>query len=328
MKRALISGIAGQDGSYLSELLLSKGYEVHGIELPLPEGTEGKLSNIHHVGDRLHLHFGCLTDNDWSLSIVKKVNPDECYHLAASTFVSYSDAEEGSILANNILSTHSLLAALKQFSPKCKLFFAGSAEMFGDVKVSPQNEITSFNPRSVYGISKVAGHHLVKYYRQHHGLFSCSGIMYNHESPRRAEHFVTRKITTHVAKIKLGLENKLLLGNLDAVRDWRYAPDYVMAMWLMLQQEIPRDYVLATGKLHSVRDFVEVAFRCTALDYRDFVEIDSRFYRDVELVPLCGSPIKAERDIGWNPSKDFKEIVSEMVAHDLTNLMLHTFCRS
>ena len=320
MKKALITGIAGQDGSYLADLLLAKGYEVFGIELPTSKGCEDKLINLQHADDHLHLYFGYFADEEWLLSVIEQIVPEECYHLAASTFVSYKVTEEEPILANNILSTHRLLAAIKKLSPKCKFFFAGSAEMFGDVQVSPQDETTSFRPRSIYGISKVAGHQLVKYYRQHHGLFSGTGIMYNHESPRRAEHFVTKKITTYAAKIKLGLENKLLLGNLDAVRDWGYAPDYVMAMWMMLQQEKPSDYVFATGKLHSVRDFVDSAFQSLDLDYRDYVEIDARFYRDVESVSLCGSSTKANRDFGWYSSKCFNEMVVEMVNHDLKNL--------
>jgi len=315
LKKALITGIAGQDGSYLAELLLAKGYEVHGIELPLCD-----VKNVDGIRDRIHLHLGLIRQPEWLEMVLREVDPDECYHLAASSFVSYSPNDEDLILSNNILSTQQLFSALKQLIPKCKVFFASTAEMFGCASTSPQNEETSFNPKSIYGISKVSGYHLVKYYRRHHGLFSCSGVLYNHESPRRGEHFVTRKITKTAAKIKLGLVQKLYLGNLEAVRDWGYAPDYVKAMWLMLQQETPSDYVLATGVLHSVRDFVDITFRSLALDYRDFVEIDPCFYRDAELVPLCGDSSKAKSVLGWESRKSLEEIVAEMVDHDLSIL--------
>ena len=260
-QKALITGIAGQDGSYLAELLLSKGYEVHGIVRRIAiEDTEHKLKNILHIENKINLHVASL-DNVLSLiKTVKDVAPDELYHLAASSFVSYSFEDEISILNNNVNSTHYLLAAINEFAPKCRIYFAGSSEMFGHVSQSPQDENTPFNPRSIYGISKVASYHLVKNYRQQYGTFACTGILYNHESPRRGYEFVTRKIVSSAVKIKLGLQKDLELGNLDAYRDWGYAPDYVKAMWLMLQAEEPDDYVIASGETHSVRTFAEIAF--------------------------------------------------------------------
>ena len=267
-KVALITGIAGQDGSYLAEFLLSKGYEVHGIVRRIAiEDAEHKLKNISHLLDKITLHTASL-DNVLSLiKTVRDVSPDECYHLAASSFVSYSFEDEISILNNNVNSTHYLLAAIKEFSPQCRVYFAGTSEMFGTVTHSPQNEKTPFNPRSIYGISKVASYHLVKNYRELYELFACTGILYNHESPRRGYEFVTRKIVSAAVKIKLGLQEELILGNLDSCRDWGYAPDFVKVMWLMLQAATPDDYVVATGETHSVREFVETAFSCLDLDY-------------------------------------------------------------
>lgn len=293
-KKALITGIAGQDGSYLAELLLSKGYEVHGIVRRIAiEDTEHKLKNLSGIHDKIFLHVASL-DNVLSLiKTIKELVPDECYHLAASSFVSYSFEDEISILNNNVDSTHYLLAAIREFSPKCRIYFAGSSEMFGNADHSPQDESTPFNPRSIYGISKVAGYHLLKNYREQYGLFGCAGLLYNHESPRRGYEFVTRKIVSSAVKIKLGLENALTLGNLDAFRDWGYAPDYVNAMWHMLQDNSPDDYVVATGETHSVREFVETAFSYLDLDYKKFVKIDPKLYRPSEKIQLCGNPSKS-----------------------------------
>src|SRR5512138_3800309 len=279
-KKALITGIAGQDGSYLADLLLSKGYEVHGIVRRIAiEDSTHKLKNIGHIHDRLKLHVASL-DNVLSLiKTIREVMPDECYHLAASSFVSYSFEDEMSILNNNINSTHYLLAALKEFVPRCRFYYAGSSEMFGAVETSPQDERTPFNPRAIYGVSKVAGYHLVKNYRQQYGMFACSGILYNHESPRRGYEFVTRKIVSSAVRIKLGLLDYVYLGNLDARRDWGYAPDYVNAMWLMLQHGNPDDYVVATGETHAVREFCQVAFDCLGLDYEKYVIVDPMFFR-------------------------------------------------
>ena len=318
VKKALITGIAGQDGSYLAEFLLSKGYEVHGIvRRQSLENPAGKLKNIAGILDQLTLHVASLESHLSLYKVISQVQPNECYHLAASSFVSYSFDDESSILAINFNGTHHLLASIKDVAPECRFFFAGSSEMFGLVHNSPQNEVTPFNPRSIYGISKLASYHLVQNYYRQYDIFACTGILYNHESPRRDFKFVTRKITSSVAKIKLGLEKKLFLGNLDALRDWGYAPNYVQAMWLMLQNSSPEDYVIASGKNHSVQNFVECAFKYVDLDYREFVELDPRFYRSPEKVPLKGDSSKISSELHWQSEKDFEEIVSEMVENDL-----------
>ncbi len=320
-KKALITGIAGQDGSYLAELLLSKGYEVHGIEkMSAFEDNSPGLVNIQHIKDQITLH-ACDIENQLALyKIIGQVTPDECYHLAAYSFVSYSFEDEFSIINANLHGTHCVLAALKELTPKCRIYNAGSSEMFGVVDHSPQDESTPFNPRSIYGISKLAGYHLLKNYRRQHNLFGCTGIMYNHESPRRGHSFLPRKVSLSVAKIKLGLQDKLRLGNLDAVRDWGYAPDYVEAMWLMLQQEKADDYVIATGELHSVKELVEIAFNYVKLDYRDYLEIDKQYYRASDATPLCGNNTKAQKQLNWRPKKDFKEIIEDMIEKDIQSL--------
>lgn len=317
-RKALITGIAGQDGSYLAELLLSKGYEVHGIVRRIAiEDSAHKLKNLVHLHDRLKLHVASL-DNVLSLiKTVREVMPDECYHLAASSFVSYSFEDEMSILNNNINATHYLLAALKEFVPHCRFYYAGTSEMFGTVEQSPQDERTPFNPRAIYGVSKVAGYHLVKNYRSQYGMFACSGILYNHESPRRGYEFVTRKIISSAVKIKLGLLDSVALGNLDARRDWGYAPDYVQAMWLMLQTDTPDDFVVATGETHTVREFVETAFNCLGLDYRQYVKTDPQFFRPTELVDLCGNAGKITTQLGWQRTKNLQEIIVEMVESEM-----------
>ncbi|HSB33185.1 MAG TPA: GDP-mannose 4,6-dehydratase [Nitrospirota bacterium] len=320
-KTALITGVAGQDGSYLAELLLEKGYEVHGIVRRLAiEDTAHKLKNISRLQDRISLHVASL-DNVLSLiKVVKDLNPDECYHLASSSFVSYSFEDEISILNNNVDSTHYLLAAIREFAPRCRVYFAGSSEMFGNAAVSPQDEGTPFNPRSIYGISKVAGYYLVKNYRQQYGLHACTGILYNHESPRRGYEFVTRKIASAAVKIKLGRQDHLLLGNLDAIRDWGYAPDYVRAMWLMLQADAPDDYVVASGETHSVRDFVDAAFSLVGLDYHEYVRTDPQLFRPSEPVLLTGNPAKAVSKLGWSRTLSFEDIVRTMIDGEMSSL--------
>ncbi len=317
-KKALITGIGGQDGSYLADLLLSKGYEVHGIVRRIAiEDSAHKLKNISHLHDRVRLHVASL-DNVLSLiKTIREVMPDECYHLAASSFVSYSFEDEMSILNNNINATHYLLAALKEFTPECRFYYAGSSEMFGAVEHSPQDETTPFNPRAIYGVSKVAGHHLVKNYRQQYSMFACSGILYNHESPRRGYEFVTRKIISSAVRIKLGGQDSVSLGNLDAHRDWGYAPDYVRAMWMMLQAGSPDDYVVATGETHTVREFVQTAFSCLDLDYEKYVRIDPKFFRPAEQVLLCGNPAKITSRLGWTRTRTLKEIIQEMVDSEM-----------
>jgi GDPmannose 4,6-dehydratase len=316
--KALITGIAGQDGSYLAELLLAKDYEVHGIvRRTAIEDTEHQLKNIRHLLPRITLHVASL-DNVLSLiKTIRDIGPDECYHLAASSFVSYSFEDELSILSNNVNSTHYLLAAIREFAPRCRFYFAGSSEMFGTVMHSPQDENTPFNPRSIYGISKVASYHLVKNYRQQYGIFACTGILYNHESPRRGYEFVTRKIVASAVKIKLGLATGLNLGNIDAYRDWGYAPDYVNAMWLMLQAKTPDDYVVATGETHSVREFVELTFTALSLDYQKYITIDPQLFRPKEAVQLCGNPTKAVEKLGWSRTVTLREIITMMVESEM-----------
>ena len=318
MKRALITGIAGQDGSYLAELLLAKGYEVHGIVRRIAiEDSEHKLKNIGHILDRVQLHVASL-DNVLSLiKLVKDLAPDECYHLASSSFVSYSFEDEISILNNNVNSTHYLLATIREFSPSCRFYFAGTSEMIGAVDHAPQDEKSPFNPRSIYGISKVAGYHLVKNYRNQYGMFACSGILYNHESPRRGYEFVTRKIVASAVKIKMGFQKQLILGNLDASRDWGFAPDYVNAMWLMLQRKEPDDYVVATGETHTVREFAATAFSCLGLDYQQYVAVDPKFFRPAEKIELCGNPARIVMELGWSRTKTFSEIVELMIDNEM-----------
>lgn len=321
MKCALITGVNGQDGSYLAELLLAKGYEVHGIvRRDALEDPAHRLANIAHIQDAIRIHVGSLENHLSIYKIVAAVRPDECYHLASSSFVSYDFEDESSIVASNFTATHALLASIRELVPNCRTYFAGSSEMFGDARVTPQSEATPFNPRSVYGISKLAAFHLARNYRDHHGLYVAAGILFNHESPRRGHQFVTRKISSTVAKIKLGQAKNLALGNLDARRDWGYAPDYVRAMEGMLQQPVPRDYVVATGVTHSVRDLVRAAFSVAGLDYERYVTIGSEYFRPSEDVPLCGDASLAKRELGWAPSKGFEEIVTEMVLADIALL--------
>jgi len=316
-RRALITGITGQDGSYLSELLLSKGYEVHGIVRRVAIEDPGhRLGRIAHLKERVQLHTGSLESFPSLYQILSRVQPDECYHLAAQSFVSYSFDDEFSTFAANLTGTHYLLASLKEICPKCRFYFAGSSEMFGRVSESPQTETTRFNPRSVYGITKVAGFDLTRNYREAYGIHASSGILFNHESPRRGYQFVTRKITSGVARIRAGESEQTRLGNLDALRDWGHAADYVKAMWLMLQQDRPDDYVVATGETHSVREFVDLAFAIAGLDYRDHVMVDPALYRPAEAEPLRGNPAKAQSVLGWEATSKFEDLVREMVEAD------------
>jgi GDPmannose 4,6-dehydratase len=318
MKRALITGITGQDGSYLSELLLKKGYEVHGIVRRVAlEDSEHELCRIRHILHKVHLHSASLESYASIFNVIERIRPDECYHLGAQSFVSYSFEDEFSTMNTNINGTLFVLSAVKEKAPGCKFYFAASSEMFGLVKSSPQNEATPFHPRSPYGISKVAGFHLAQNYREAYGVFACNGICFNHESPRRGYEFVTRKITNAVAKIKLGRASELRLGNLEAKRDWGFAGDYVEAMWLMLQQDAPDDYVIATGKTYSVQEFIEAAFSHAGLNWQDHVVVDERFYRPAEVQTLCGDYSKAERVLGWKPTVDFPGLVAMMVDSDI-----------
>jgi GDPmannose 4,6-dehydratase len=301
MKRALITGITGQDGSYLAELLLDKGYEVHGIVRRVAiEDPEHRLWRILHLKDHLQLHSASLESLPSLYRVFQNVKPDECYHLAAQSFVTYSFDDEFSTLNANIHGTHHVLAALRDCTPTCRLYFAASSEMFGKAREVPQNESTAFHPRSAYGISKVAGFDLARNYRETYGLHTSCGILFNHESPRRGFEFVTRKISSHAARIKLGKARHLQLGNLGAMRDWGHAREYVRAMWLMLQQDEPDDYVVATGEQHSVQECVEVAFARLGLDYREFVTVDPNFFRPSEVETLVGDASK----LTTNPERE------------------------
>lgn len=318
MKKALITGITGQDGSYLAEFLLEKGYEVHGIIRRVAfEDPEHRLWRLRQIVDRLVLHAASLESYASIFNVVERINPDECYHLAAQSFVSYSFEDEFSTINSNINGTHFVLSAIKEKSPDCRFYFAASSEMFGKTIESPQNEQTPFHPRSTYGISKVAGFDLTRNYREAYNLHASSGILFNHESPRRGFEFVTRKITSTVARIKLGLTSKLKLGNLEAKRDWGYAKDYVEAMWLMLQQDEPDDYVVATGETRSVRELVKLAFGCVDLNWQDYVVTDEQLYRQSEVFELCGDCTKAKEKFGWEPKVSFNELIEMMVEEDL-----------
>ena len=318
MKKALITGITGQDGSYLAELLVDKGYEVHGIVRRVAlEDPERRLSRIQSIRDQVILHPGEMESYASIYKTVLDARPDECYHLAAQSFVGYSFDDEFSTINININGTHYLLSAVKDVVPGCKFYFAGSSEMFGNPNVSPQDEDTPFHPRSPYGISKVAGYYLTQNYREAYHLFACNGILFNHESERRGYEFVTRKITSAVANIKAGNQKQLRLGNLSARRDWGYSPEYVRAMWLMLQQNQPEDFVIATGEAHSVEEFVDRAFAVAGLDWRDYVVIDPVFYRPAEVNALCGNASKARRKLGWTYQSSFEDLVQKMVESDL-----------
>jgi GDPmannose 4,6-dehydratase len=316
-KRALITGITGQDGSYLSEWLLEKGYEVHGVvrrvALEDPDHRLGRLKEIRHL---LVLHAASLESYASIHRVVDTVRPDECYHLAAQSFVSYSFDDEFSTLNTNINGTHYLLATLKSLRPECRFYFAGSSEMFGHAEIVPQDENTRFHPRSSYGISKVAGFDLTRNYREAYGMHASNGILFNHESPRRGFEFVTRKITSGVARILAGKSTEIRLGNLEALRDWGHAREYVEAMWLILQQPTPDDYVVATGECHSVREFVELAFSQVGLDYRQYVTTDPQLYRPAEVNVLKGDATKAHQVLGWRHRVRFEDLVREMVEED------------
>ena len=317
-KTALISGITGQDGSYLAELLLSKGYEVHGIVRRVAiEDPEHRLWRIKHLMNDVVLHPASLENYPSLYRLMSNLKPAEVYHLAAQSFVGYSFEDEFSTLNTNINGTHYMLSALRDTAPDARFYFAGSSEMFGDAEETPQSERTRFHPRSVYGVSKVAGFDLTRNYREAYQIHASAGILFNHESPRRGFEFVTRKITSHVARIKLGLSKQLRLGNLDAKRDWGHAREYARAMWSIVQPDTPDDYVVATGETHSVREFLEEAFGHVGLDYREFVIQDPQLYRPAEVNLLQGDASKAAERLGWTYSLSFSGLVKEMVDADL-----------
>ena len=320
-KRALITGITGQDGSYLAEHLLELGYEVHGLVRRVAfEDPQRRFTRINHLVDRLTLHPASLESYPSIFNVISRNQFDECYHLAAQSFVAESFSDGFSTMNTNINGTHYMLAALRELQPKCRFYFAGSSEMFGKVREVPQKETTPFHPRSPYGISKVAGFDLTRNYREAYGMFCASGILFNHESPRRGFEFVTRKITAAVARIQAGQQKDLSLGNLEARRDWGHAKDYVRAMHLMLQQDTPDDFVVASGGSHTVRQFCELAFGQADLDYRDHVVQDDRFYRPAEVESLIGDASKARTVLGWTPDYDFETLVKDMVSHDIRTI--------
>jgi len=323
-KKALITGITGQDGSYLTELLLAKGYQVYGIIRRASTFNTQRLDHVyqdpHEKGTRLHLIFGDLTDTSTVYNVLTQVMPDEVYNLGAQSHVKVSfDIPE--YTGNSVgLGTVRVLEAIHRLGLKTKFYQASSSEMFGKVQEAPQTEKTPFYPRSPYSVAKLYAHWMTINYRESHGMYACSGILFNHESPRRGETFVTRKITRAIAHIQAGLQEKLYMGNLDAKRDWGYAKEYVEAMWLMLQQEKPDDYVIATGKTHSVREFLEEAFKYVGMDYKKYVEFDERYLRPAEVDMLIGDASKAKKQLGWEPKTTFKELVKIMVDADVEEL--------
>jgi len=324
MKKALITGITGQDGSYLAELLLAKGYEVHGIIRRASTFNTGRINHLYkdpHVnGVRLFLHYGDIADSTNLIKLLYRIQPNEVYHLAAQSHVRVSfDIPEytGDVTG---LSTVRILEAIRQTGSESKFYQASSSEMFGRVRETPQSETTAFYPRSPYGAAKLYAHSVTVNYRESYDMFACSGILFNHESPRRGETFVTRKITRAAARIKAGLQQNLYLGNLDAQRDWGYAKEYVEAMWLMLQQDKPDDYVIATGETHSVKEFLAEAFSYMDLDWQDYVEFDAKYVRPAEVDVLIGDASKAKRVLGWEPKMTFKQLVRLMVDADVATV--------
>lgn len=314
-KRALITGCSGQDGSYLAEFLLSKGYEVHGM---LRRSSTSNIWRIDQIYNLITLHHSDITDQGSLHRLLEEVDPDEVYNLAAQSFVHVSFDHPVSTGDMTALGVARLLEAIRNVNPMIKFYQASSSEMFGKVQETPQSEKTPFYPRSPYGIAKLYGHWMTVNYRESYNMFCTSGILFNHESPRRGLEFVTRKITNGIAKIQAGKLDKLRLGNLEAKRDWGHACDYVKAMWMMLQQEKPEDYVIATGETHSVREFLDVAFSHVGLDFRDYVVIDQQLFRPAEVQLLCGDARKAFEQLGWRPEISFEQLVKDMVDYDMS----------
>ena len=318
MKKALITGITGQDGSYLAELLLSKGYQVTGM---VRRASTETFDRIAHFKDRIALRQADLLDQFSLVKLLDEVQPDEIYNLAAMSFVPTSWSQPVLTGEFTALGVTKVLEAMRMVCPKAHFYQASSSEMFGKVIETPQTETTPFYPRSPYGVAKAYGHFITVNYRESYNLFACSGILFNHESPRRGKEFVTRKITDAVARIKLGTQKELRMGNLDAKRDWGFAGDYVRAMWMMLQQDRADDYVVATGETHSVRKFLEIAFAHVGLNYEDYVVIDPEFIRPAEVELLLGNPAKAQAQLGWKPAVSFEQLVTMMVDADLDRQM-------
>lgn len=325
MKKAMVTGITGQDGSYLAELLLSKGYEVHGLKRRSSSYNTSRIDHIYLDARQqsecnIYFHFADLADSSALARLIHRINPDEIYNLGAQSHVrvSYDIPEYTADITG--LGTLRLLEAIRDAKTKTKFYQAGSSEMFGKVIETPQKETTPFHPRSPYAAAKVFSHNIAVNYRESYGMFICNGILFNHESPRRGETFVTRKITRAVARIKAGKQKKLFLGNLDAKRDWGYAKEYVEAMWLMLQQDKPDDYVIATGETHSIKEFLRVAFSCVGLSWEEFVEFDERYLRPAEVDLLLGDASKAKKNLNWEPKVKFKELAQLMVEADIEEL--------
>ncbi len=321
MRRALITGITGQDGSYLAELLLAKGYEVHGLIRRSSSFSTGRIEHLyrdpHEEEVRLFLHYSDLSDASSLITTLNRVRPDEVYNLGAQSHVKVSFEMPEFTADSTAMGNLRLLEAVRHMDHDVRFYQAGSSEMFGKVVERPQSETTPFVPRSPYAVSKVFAHHMTVQYREAYGVFASNGILFNHESPRRGATFVTRKVTRGVAAILAGTKDKLYLGNLDSSRDWGYAPEYVEAMWRMLQQDRPDDFVVATGEMHTVREFVELAFRMVGLDWADHVEIDPRYFRPTEVDELCGDATKAREMLGWQPTTTFHELVRIMLEADL-----------
>ena len=318
MKKALITGITGQDGSYLAELLLAQGYQVTGM---VRRASTETFDRIAHFKDQISLRQADLLDQFSLVKLLDDVQPDEIYNLAAMSFVPTSWSQPVLTGEFTALGVTKVLEAMRMVCPKAHFYQASSSEMFGKVLETPQTETTPFYPRSPYGVAKAYGHFITVNYRESYNLFACSGILFNHESPRRGKEFVTRKITDAVARIKLGTLKELRMGNLDAKRDWGFAGDYVRAMWLMLQQDVADDFVVATGETHSVRKFLEIAFAHVGLNYEDFVVIDPEFIRPAEVELLLGNPAKAKAQLGWQPNVSFEQLVTRMVDADLDRQM-------
>ena len=314
MKKALITGITGQDGSYLAEFLLNKGHKVFGIKRRTSDLNYG---NVEHIKDEIDFIYADMTDLPSLVAAVKKAMPDEVYNLAAQSFVQTSWEQPILTSEVNSIGVANLLEAIRLVKPDIRFYQASTSEMFGKVQAVPQNETTPFYPRSPYGVSKLFGHWITVNYRESYNMFTCSGILFNHESPRRGLEFVTRKVTNAVARIKYGLQKELRMGNLDAKRDWGFAGDYVKAMWLMLQQDSPDDYVIATGETHTIRELLEEAFGYVGLRYEDYVVVDPQYIRPAEVDILLGDYTKAYNKLGWKPEVSFKELARMMVDHDL-----------
>ena len=313
MKKALITGVSGQDGSYLAEFLLSKNYQIFGS---LNKDSKN-LQNIEHLVNKIELVEYALNDSKITEDLIKKIQPDECYHLAGSSFVDYSKDNQDSILNNNVNSTNFLLESIKNYASNCRFFLAGSSEMFGLSNESPQNENSLFNPHNIYGISKLKAFDLVKNYRQNYKIFACCGILYNHESPRRNPIFLTRKISQSVARIHLGIDNQIELGDIESARDFGYAKDYVEAMFLMLQNSQATDYIISSGNVYKIKDIIKIAFDYVNLDYKNFIKINPKFIRPSPQMQLFGNNSKIKKDLNWQPQTDIKKIIYEMIENDI-----------